>query len=505
MSSKTPDISKETIDSSLINLVPYETAVHYNCIPFGMENNTLKLAVTDSADIETLADIRFLTGKEIQPYAASKEEIQNAIEKAYADHQRSRADRFSSKSERSFESTPIVELANKLISEAIHRRASDIHCEPGEESIRVRFRIDGMLNDVHTIPYDQKNEFISRLKIMAGMDIAEKRRPQDGRIQVESDKLKVESKGSEQLKAQNLKLRTIDIRVSSLPTEYGEKMVLRILDKGSMDMDLEGLGLDAERLEVFRKAIQLPHGIILLTGPTGSGKTTTLYAALNYIKHPGLNISTVEDPIEYNLAEINQTQVNPEINLTFANALRTLLRQDPNVIMVGEIRDPETADIAIRSGLTGHLVLSTLHTNDAPSAVTRLLDMGVEPFLASSTVVLLAAQRLVRRICEKCKKPYEPTEREMDILSESEKQKTYYKGKGCSHCIGTGYRGRIGIYEIMPVSETIKSMIGEKKTAMEIRKQAVSEGMKTLREDGLEKAGAGITTLEEVLRETASL
>lgn len=473
-----------------INLIPYESALYYCCIPLSLDGKHLRIALAEPENKATITDLEFISLMPIKPVKADKSEILFLIEKSYAEHQRGKKDKFASKKDRVFnnlENAPVVELVNKFISEAIHRRASDIHCEQEESSIRIRFRIDGMLNDVYQVPLSQKNEFISRLKIMAGMDIAEKRRPQDGRIQVEGNG------------------KTIDIRVSSLPTEFGEKLVLRILDKSGGNINLESLGLEANRRLMLEKAVKLPYGIILITGPTGSGKTTTLYAAMNFIKHPGLNISTVEDPIEYNLSGINQTQVNPEIGLTFAASLRSILRQDPNVIMVGEIRDNETADMAIRSGLTGHLVFSTLHTNDAASAVTRLLDMGVEPYLVSSTVVLLIAQRLVRRICEKCKAEYKPDEKELEILSPADKAGVFYKGRGCSSCLDTGYKGRIGLFEIMPVSETIKEMINKKMPSGEIKKQAISEGLKTLREDGIDKARAGITSLEEVIRETGAL
>ena len=379
-----------------------------------------------------------------------------------------------------------ITIVNDIIHDAVRLRASDIHLEPFELEMGVRFRIDGVLQEITTIPKDRISEVISRIKIMSRMDIAEKRRSQDGRIRI-----------SEQGK-------DIDIRASSLPTDFGEKIVLRILDKSGFDYNLNSIGMDPHRLAKFKKAIQQPNGIVLLTGPTGSGKTTTLYAVINYIKRPGINISTVEDPIEYNIPGVNQTQVNSNIGMTFAHSLRTLLRQDPDVIMVGEMRDQETAEIAIRSSLTGHLVLSTLHTNDAPSAFTRLIDMSIEPYLVSSSVTMVIAQRLVRMICPHCKCEAvvpDDTRKNLGISADL----PLYKGIGCSSCSYTGYRGRTGIFEVLPISEDLRSLINKKAYASEIRNTALNEGLVTLRENALSKLADGITTAEEVLREVSVL
>jgi len=372
-------------------------------------------------------------------------------------------------------------MVNELLSSAIRKGASDIHFEPFENELKVRFRIDGLLQEINAIPNNRKAEVLSRIKIMATLDIAEKRRPQDGQIRIEYEG------------------RSIDIRVSTLPTGYGEKIVLRILDKSAVSLQLSSLGMDQGKLKAFESVITRPYGMILVTGPTGSGKTTTLYAALNRLKSPTVNISTVEDPIEYHIDGINQTQVKPEISLTFSSALRTLLRQDPNIIMVGEIRDRDTADIAVRAALTGHLVLSTLHTNDAPSAIVRLQDMGIESFLITSSVMQIIAQRLVRRICENCK---EEVMLAPHLQAELGIHSTVFRGKGCQACGNSGYKGRIGLYEVMTVSESIKKLIIDKKNASEIKELAVSEGMVSLRLDGILKIKAGVTTVEEVLRET---
>ena len=391
----------------------------------------------------------------------------------------------------------VVSLANRIIADAIRMKASDIHIEPYEKSTRVRYRIDGILHEVMSPSPDQTRPLISRLKIMADLDIAEKRRPQDGRIRVKSDS-PASVTGNH-----NEEERTIDIRVSSLPTDFGEKIVLRILDKSQLQLDLGKLGFEENHLAEFRKTIRLPYGMILVTGPTGSGKTTTLYAALNDINRPEINITTIEDPIEYNLKGINQTHVRADIGVTFAAALRSILRQDPNVIMVGEIRDAETAEIAIRAALTGHLVLSTLHTNDAPSAVTRLIDMGIEPFLVASSIKMILAQRLLRRLCGRCKKELNP---DKDILNElgikSPEHAAFYGPRGCSECSSFGYRGRTAVYEVLKIHNGFVEMITHGATAPQLREAASKEGMMTLRRAALEKAMRGETSLDEVIRET---
>jgi type IV pilus assembly protein PilB len=382
---------------------------------------------------------------------------------------------------------PVVKLVNSLIADAVTKSASDIHIEPYEKQVRVRYRIDGMLHEMMSPPFKMKGAIISRLKIMAELDIAEKRVPQDGRI-----KIRIGGK-------------SIDLRVSTLPTIFGEKVVMRILDKSNLQIDLSKLGFDEQSLARFLDAIESPYGMVLVTGPTGSGKSTTLYSALNRINKPFTNIMTAEDPVEYNIDGINQVNVNDDIGLSFAAALRAFLRQDPNIVMVGEIRDLETGSIAIKAALTGHLVLSTLHTNDAPSSVNRMIDMGIEPFLVSSSVIMIIAQRLVRKLCEKCKQPvklHEETLRELGI-QESPDELTLFEARGCIDCNDTGYKGRLGLYEVMPISGSIKEMVIDRKSVTDLKHQAVAEGMLTLRTDGLEKFKRGITSLEEILRETS--
>jgi type IV pilus assembly protein PilB len=370
-----------------------------------------------------------------------------------------------------------------LISDAVRLGASDIHVEPYEAYVRIRYRLDGMLQEVSRPSVGAGRTLISRLKIMADLDIAEKRRPQDGRIRVkEAD-------------------RTIDIRVSTLPTDFGEKVVLRILDKSRLQLDLARLGFEEGDLKTFRKALKLPHGMILVTGPTGSGKTTTLYAALNYINSPGINITTIEDPIEYNLTGINQTHVRSDIGLSFAAALRSILRQDPNVVMVGEIRDGETAEIAVRAALTGHLVLSTLHTNDAASAITRLLDMGIEPFLVAASVKMILAQRLLRRICPDCKTTHAPTPEQIEELGIPGPAQ-FWRGAGCPRCGQTGFSGRLAVYEVLKIENGIAGQINRRAPSGEILEKAREKGFRSLREMALSAATQGMTTIEEVLRET---
>jgi len=488
-------------DKEALALIPKELAVKLKIFPLELQEDKLKILIGDYVDKNIINDLRFVTHKWVELIKVDPFFILELIEKQYPQipSQRERIENHSSLTFKTYhkdsalevkqlkqevEKAPIVKLVNSLITQAISMGASDIHLEPFDNEFKVRYRIDGLLNEMETIPKDKKAAVISRLKIMAELDIAERRRPQDGRIRVE---------GNEKI---------IDIRVSTLPTDFGEKVVLRILDKSQLNLELEQLGFDERRLTLFKEKIKLPYGMILVTGPTGAGKTTTLYAALNYIKNPDINILTFEDPIEYNLGGINQSQVKPEIDFTFANALRSFLRQDPNVIMVGEIRDFETMEIAIRAALTGHLVLSTLHTNDAPSAITRLLDMGAEPFLVSSSVTLVLAQRLVRRICEKCKAQTEISGEIKEKLGLVNGNPTFYKGSGCPYCNFTGYKGRIAVFEIMNISEKISELIVKKATASEIRNQAKKEGMLSLREDAIKKMLLGITTAEEVIRET---
>jgi general secretion pathway protein E len=383
---------------------------------------------------------------------------------------------------------PIIKLVNSLLFEAATKRASDIHVEPFERDLLIRYRIDGILYNVLTPPKRLQASIISRIKIMAGLNIAEKRLPQDGRISIK------------------IAGRDVDIRVSAIPTAHGERLVLRLLDKGTLLLQLTEIGLDAERLKTLNRLIRLSHGIVLVTGPTGSGKTTTLYAALNTINAPDKNIITIEDPIEYQLRGVGQMQVNPKINLTFAAGLRSILRQDPDVIMVGEIRDGETAEIAIHASLTGHLVFSTLHTNDAAGAITRLLDMGIEPFLVASSLVAIVAQRLVRVLCPACRHPYHPNGDELaklGIRANRASEITCFRAGGCDECHSTGYRGRTGIYEILVLDDELRALILSKADANAIKARAMERGMRTLRDDGAQKVLSGVTTTEEVLRVTA--
>jgi type IV pilus assembly protein PilB len=514
------DITGSTIEKDAIQLIPYHAAAHYSVMPVRVEGSILHVSMVDPTDLDLIEELEFITGKRIKPLVASRTIIQKVIESTYSRKDRSgNGVEFSLKDEnrvpeetralrdaclrqapqgsglsrrdtltpdliKTSGRSPVVTLINQLIGNAISQHASDIHFESIEGGVRVRYRIDGVLQDVMNVSAYKKTEIISRLKIMASLDIAEKRRPQDGRISVQGEG------------------RTIDIRVSTLPTAHGEKVVLRLLDKSHLRLDLTELGFDKDKLEAFKKAIKLPYGMILVTGPTGSGKTTTLYGGLNFIRSPEINISTIEDPIEYHLDGVNQAQVKPDIGFTFAHALRTMLRQDPNVIMVGEIRDRETADIAVRAALTGHLVLSTLHTNDAASAITRLQDMGLEPFLLSSSISMVIAQRLVRRICSECREEAAATPEQLQELGLTGQSPVFYRGRGCVQCNHTGYKGRIAIYEVLNVDEEIKEQINRKATSFEIKNLAQRKGMTSLHQDAVAKLKAGVITVQEVLRET---
>lgn len=429
-----------------------------------------------------------MTGKEILVKELKSSELGRLFEEYYGESLTSKGSQPQAETYRfsltGISNGSVVQQVNTIIHKAIEVGASDIHVEPYEERVRVRYRMDGVLQHIGELSLMHKDALISRIKIMAHLDIAEKRRPQDGRIRIEKEK------------------NSIDLRVSTLPTDFGEKVVLRILDKSEQRLDLKQLGFERENLKTFRKAISHPYGMILVTGPTGSGKTTTLYSALNELNTDKVNITTIEDPIEYNLVGINQTHVRSDIGLTFSHALRSILRQDPNIIMVGEIRDLETAEIAIRAALTGHLVLSTLHTNDAPSAITRIVDMGIEPFLVASSVRLVMAQRLVRRICESCKQQYMPDQILLKDLNLNGSSCTFYKGEGCEQCNGTGYKGRTALIEIMPMSDALSDMIVNHSGSHAIKKQAIADGMVTLRDAGIQKIRDGLTTPEEVFRET---
>ncbi len=489
----------ETIDSKLISSVPPETAQSYKVLPVSADNNTLHLATCSHLNASIINDLNFILGKEVALQVWPEDEIECALEHFYKPNGNTIVEELNEfqvveknwhpseqeKDDRETDSCSIVNMVNQVITCAIRQRASDVHIEPYEHQLRVRYRIDGVLQTRDELHISKKQALISRLKIMADLDIAEKRRPQDGRIRVADDQ------------------RTIDIRVSTLPTDFGEKMVLRILDKGVMQLALGRLGFDDQEMQLYEDAVSSPYGMILVTGPTGSGKTTTLYATLNYLNKETTNILTIEDPIEYNLAGVNQAHMRADIGFSFAKALKTFLRQDPDIIMVGEIRDFETAEIAIRAALTGHLVVSTLHTNDAPGAITRLVDMGVEPFLVGSCVRLVVAQRLVRTICPHCKEENEPPSSLIQSIDseEAENIKEFYVGRGCKLCYQTGYLGRTALFEIMQIDELVP-LITQAKPASELKNQAVKSGMKTLRQSGLAKVKQGITTLDEVLRET---
>ena len=500
--------SKE-IDKEVARLIPEKLARHFCLIAISQEDSYINVVMSDPANIVAIDNIRSNTGYEVVPLLSTRKEIMEAVEKCYgeSDIATSIPDlkdiSFSAEAEEAAEKEgvdlaqlkvqvkdpPVVRYVNSVIFRAVEERASDIHMEPSEREIFVRTRVDGVLRQLPPPPKKTYPAVVSRIKIISNLDIAERRLPQDGRSKA------------------RIGQKEIDIRVSIIPTIYGEKVVMRLLDKSTMLMGLEDLGFEKGDLEIFKEAISAPYGMILLTGPTGSGKSTTLYGALNFINSPEKNIMTVEDPVEYELKGINQVQVKPHIGLTFANCLRTFLRQDPDIIMVGEIRDKETAEIAIQSALTGHLVFSTLHTNDAVSVITRLMYMGVEPFLISAALRLSVAQRLVRRICPKCKKP-EPVSEEVlkrvgGVPGLESKDLTLYKGEGCSECNNKGYRGRIAIYELFQITSEVRKAINEGKSEGAIKAIAKEQQkMLTLRESGVKKALAGMTSLEEVLTST---
>ena len=503
-------LSQLDIDPDVLKLIPAQMARKYEIVPVERKGNVLTLAMADPTNVFALDDVTFLTNLQVQPSVAPQGAIRKAIERNYdvqmsaigevlselegevgdvelldEDEVGAKVDIFELKE--SADEAPIVKLVNMVLVDAIRRGASDIHLEPYEKVFRVRFRVDGVLHEIMTPPKRLEPALISRVKIMANLDIAERRLPQDGRIKLRYN------------------THEIDFRVSTLPTIYGEKTVMRLLDKESLQLDLTKLGFDPDALEHFQKAIRSPYGMVLITGPTGSGKTTTLYSAVHTVNSPDINIMTAEDPVEYNLKGVNQVQINDEIGRTFAAALRSFLRQDPDVILVGETRDLETAQIGIRAALTGHLVLTTLHTNDCPSTIARLLDMGIPPFLVSSSLLLIVAQRLARRVCKDCRDPYEADEDSLvpyGHLPQGLGSCTFYRGKGCATCNFTGMRSRVAIYEVMPVSPEIRDLILRNAASSEIREVAESQGMKTLRQAGLLKVIDGTTTVEEVLRVT---
>jgi len=499
-----PTLDGNDVDPAIISRVPINFAKRHKLVPVEEKDGSLIVATVDPINIQPTDDLRVLLGCEIEPLISSEREVLSAINRAYESAANSPEEIIqgldeedSSKILSELEETedlldatseaPVIKLVNLILSQAVNSRASDIHIEPYQKEIRIRYRIDGVLYTILSPPKRYQLAIISRIKIMAKLNIAEKRLPQDGRIRI-----KIADKD-------------IDIRASVIPTSFGERVVLRLLDKSNILLDLEKLGLPPDKFEMITKLIHVSHGIILVTGPTGSGKTTTLYAALSEINSPDKNIITIEDPIEYQLDGIGQIQVNAKIDLSFAAGLRSIVRQDPDVILVGEIRDTETAEIAIHAALTGHLVFSTLHTNDSAGAITRLIDMGIEPFLVCSSLNAVVAQRLIRVICESCKEPYAPdmeSLREIGIVPEDLEDISLYRGKGCPECVNTGYKGRVGIYEILIVDDSIKSLTLHTSEANTIRNRGIENGMTTLRKDGASKVLQGITSIEEVLRVT---
>src|SRR3954452_12520321 len=508
------NLSYFEIDPAVVKLIPFETAKRYQILPLSRVGASLTIAMVDPTNVFAMDDIKFMTGFNIEPVVASESSILAGIDKAYNNtkeedleavmqsmsemgdedvelNDQSQQELGLSELEKAADEAPVVKLVNVVLSDAVKRGASDIHIEPYEKEFRVRFRIDGVLQSIMSPPMKLKDAITSRLKIMAKLDISEKRLPQDGRIM-----LKMNLHG---------KKKQLDYRVSTLPTLWGEKVVMRLLDKENLRLDMTKLGFEPESLVKFEKAILKPYGMVLVTGPTGSGKTNTLYSAISTLNKPDTNIMTAEDPVEFQLMGVNQVQMKEQIGLNFAAALRAFLRRDPNIILVGEIRDFETAEIAIKAALTGHLVLSTLHTNGAPETITRLMNMGIEPFLVATAVHLIQAQRLVRRICGECAEvvdlPYQALI-EAGYSPEEAKTVKVKKGKGCGVCGNTGYKGRTGLYEVMEVDDELRELILVGASALELKKKAIERGMITLRRSGLIKAMNGIVSLEEVARET---
>jgi type IV pilus assembly protein PilB len=502
------------IDPNVVKLIPYETAKRNQVLPISRVGASLTLAMVDPTNVFAMDDIKFMTGLNIEPVVASENAILERIEKFYnsgpeedlesvmqsfgdvadADVEQLESEEHEAlltELEKAADEAPIVKLVNVVLTDAVKKGASDIHVEPYEKEYRVRYRVDGVLQTVMNPPLKLKDAIISRIKIMAKLDISEKRLPQDGRIML---KMRLDGKKKE-----------LDYRVSTLPTLWGEKIVLRLLDKENLRLDMTKLGFEAESLEKFERAILKPYGMVLVTGPTGSGKTNTLYSSISRLNTPTTNIMTAEDPVEFQLPGINQVQMKEQIGPNFAAALRSFLRQDPNIILVGEIRDFETAEIAIKAALTGHLVLSTLHTNGAPETVSRLMNMGIEPFLVATSVHLICAQRLIRRICKDCAEkvdvPYQ-TLLEAGFSPQEAKTVKIMKGKGCATCNNTGYKGRTGLYEVMEIDDVLRELILVGASAMELKKKAIERGMLTLRRSGLVKVMEGVTTMEEVARET---
>ena len=500
------ELDADEIDPQLVSKMSLSWARQNGVLPVEQTETLVRVAVVDPLNTYSLDDVQMLLGREVEPLIAPRQVVMDAIHKVF--DRRAGADQvvgdlaeedLGSLAQDLEEQTkdildeddeaPIIRLVNSILSQAIKERASDIHIEPFERDILIRFRKDGVLKEIVRAPKQYQASIASRIKIMGNLNIAEKRLPQDGRIRIK------------------IAGRDVDLRLSTVPTSYGERIVLRILDKQAVLLDLVQLGFLPQNLETIESLIQRPHGIVLVTGPTGSGKTTTLYAGLQRINTPDRNILTIEDPVEYQIQGIGQMQVNKKIDFTFARGLRAILRQDPDVVLIGEIRDLETAENAIQAALTGHLVFATLHTNDAPSAFTRLTDMGVEPFLSASSVIAVMAQRLVRRLCDSCKEPYEPLEAELAEIGLAgytrKKGEVIYRAVGCPECLNSGYKGRQGIHELLQVEDSVRSLVMQNSPSSSIKKAAVSEGMKTLREDGARKVLLGQTTIDEVMRVTA--
>jgi type IV pilus assembly protein PilB len=500
------DLNEFDIEGDIIKLIPKEVVLKHQVIPVNRTGSTLIVAMADPSNIFAIDDIKFLTGYNVEVVVASEQAIEGAVEKYYtsnvtfddvmldfdddevdivdADEDMNELDL-----EKSAGDAPVIKLVNLILLDAIRKGASDIHVEPFEKQLRVRYRIDGMLYEVMKPPVKLKHAITSRIKIMSQLDIAERRLPQDGRIKLKMGKNK-----------------EMDFRVSVLPTLWGEKIVLRLLDKSNLQLDMTKLGFEEKTLETFKKAITTPYGMLLITGPTGSGKTTTLYSVLSELNRSDVNISTAEDPVEYNLFGINQVQMHDDIGLNFSSALRSFLRQDPDIILVGEIRDFETAEIAIKAALTGHLVLSTLHTNDAPSSVSRLLNMGIEPFLVAASVIMIGAQRLCRKMCVDCREAIDVPPQvllDLGIHPDDVDETVIQKGAGCRTCNGTGYRGRIAVYEIMQMTEELREFVLNGASTLELKREAVRQGMQTLRMAAINKLKDATTTLDEVARITA--
>jgi len=499
------DLSQVRINPHLMKLIPSDLAYKYGVLPLALHGGTLLIAMADPSNIFAIDDIKFLTGYRIETCPAPEAALQQLLDSYYQRPARVGA-RLSGGTDSGVHDTaqegsagrrepktpaepvPVISLVNRMLNDAINRGASDIHIEPYENTLRVRFRIDGMLYDVMNPPLQMKNAILSRIKIIARLDIAERRLPQDGRIKIRTEKA-----------------REVDVRVSVLPTLFGEKAVLRLLDKSSLELDMTRLGFEENDLTLFKEVIHYPCGMVLVTGPTGSGKTTTLYSALNALNTTSKNICTAEDPIEYNLPGINQVQIHEEIGLTFAHVLRAFLRQDPDIILVGEIRDFETAEIAIKAALTGHLVFSTLHTNDAPGTVSRLIQMGIEPYLIASALTLVVAQRLLRKVCPRCKTPLSlplPAYRSLGIAPGESGTDLFYKGAGCRNCNNTGFKGRVAIYEVMLLNDQGRELILEGASSADFRREVMRKGMSSLRDSAVKKLKQGLTSPDEVLRTT---